>query len=91
LRAFLMLMPEAPVNLNDLIQPREDKIRPSWKSMNVKPVAETHPVHESPNSHFGSRILASDAAHVLTTRLRGNPVHLDHCRSVPSFFVMASA
>jgi hypothetical protein len=56
-----MLMPEAPMDENDLAQLWKDHIRNPWNVAHVQPVSETHPVYEASNEHFGAGISPFDA------------------------------
>jgi hypothetical protein len=64
-----VLMPKAALHLNDLLQSRENQIWPAGERVDVKSVTKAHPVHEPPDGHFGRRVLASDAPHVLASPL----------------------
>jgi len=79
LGAALMLVPKAPVHLNDLAQPREYEVWSSGEIVHMEAIPEAHPMNEPPNNHFRSRILAADAPHVFGALAGSNPVHRFQC------------
>jgi hypothetical protein len=58
-------MPETALDLDDLQQPWKDQIRSAGKCVDMKPVAESHSMHNPPHHNLRRRVLASDFAHVL--------------------------
>lgn len=62
--AAIVLMPEAAMHEDDLLQPGEHKIRSSGKigAVEAEPVA--HRVRKPPNGELGLGVLLSDSPHV---------------------------
>jgi hypothetical protein len=73
-----MLVPEATMNLDHLIQPREYEIGAPGESVNVKPISEAHAMNETANNHLGRCILTADTAHVLAPLFSGNFVQCSY-------------
>lgn len=59
-----MHVPEASVNKNDFVVPRQDKVRFSGQVFSVKAKSESHLMHQTSHNHFRFRILAADTRHV---------------------------
>jgi len=70
-----MLMPEAPMNKDDLAQPREYQVGDAGEFPRMKPVSEPHAMHQTADNHLWTRISAFDAGHPLTTFLFGEIIH----------------
>jgi hypothetical protein len=62
-----MLVPEAPPNFDDALEPGQDDVGFSGKTGDVQPKTESHPMDELPHRHLGRSVFRPDLPHVLRT------------------------
>jgi hypothetical protein len=70
-----MSMPETTVHEKSQTMAGEDKIRGAGEVASVKAKSKSHCMSDSPNAHFGSRILGWDLRHHDATRGAGLDNH----------------
>jgi hypothetical protein len=70
-----MLMPEASVNKDDLVQPWENHVRDAGQFPRMKPLSEPHAVYQTADNHLWTSIRAFDAGHPFTAFLLGEIIH----------------
>jgi len=73
--ASWVLMPETPMDKDDLAQPWEGHVRNPGKIARVKPIPESHAMHHAADSHLRTGIYAFDAGHPFTSLLLGEVIH----------------
>lgn len=73
--ALRMLMPKAPVDENDLLEPRKNDIRTPGELPPLKAVAESESPEKTTDGPLRLRILVADPAHALRAFHRGEGVH----------------
>jgi len=79
--AALVLMPEAPVNLNYLVRPCKHHVRSAGELVNVESVTETQAEYKPPHHHFRRRIPAADAPHVFASAMLRQPIQVSRSQS----------
>lgn len=62
-------VPEAAMNENNSLVPRQNYVRPPGQAFPVQPEPVAHPVQQRSNNHFRLGVLAPDTAHVPTSVL----------------------
>jgi hypothetical protein len=67
--AVLVRVPEATVDENNLSQPGQYQVRPSWELVIVEAIAESHSVNKAADNHFRLGTGAADLPHILASFL----------------------
>jgi hypothetical protein len=72
-----MLMPETSSDFDDAVEPRQNKIRLTWKFGRMQTESAAHRVNQTTHHHFWLGSLASNSAHIFAAPFSGDCIYHD--------------